>query len=175
VELISRRAQIRLVIAGYAGVALLGAGLIFMRYLQYKLHPDDANTYSVMWGFGDWMLGVFIGGLFLVPTFFLLLMIAKSEAASVLYSKIALAFSLTAPLSVGLLFIPAVAQGWVVGGPCMYRLLDSPVVLLGLGMSRLMARFPRAKRLTSYALLVEFGTLVLIVASMSGSMWLHRG
>jgi hypothetical protein len=44
--------------------------------------------------------------------------------------------------------------------------LGSPAVLIGIILSRLMAKFPRAKRLTSYALAVEFGTLVLMMASM---------
>ena len=157
----------RLVGAGYGVVTLVGAGLVFARYLQYRLHPDDAVTYGTMWGFGDWMLEIFILGLFLVPTFFLLLIIRQSEPASMLYSKVALAFSLTAPLSVGLMFIPAVGQGWTIGGPCLYRVLGSPMVLVGMALSRVMARFPRAKRLTSYALLVESGTLVLIVAALT--------
>ena len=156
----------RLVGAGYGVVALTGGGLVFARYVQYKLHAQDADLYSTMWGFGDWMLELFILGLFLVPTFFLLLVIAKSEPASILYSKVALAFSLTLPLSVGLFFIPAVGQGWLVGCPCLYRVLGSPVVLMGMTLSRVMARFPRAKRLASYALAVELGTLVLIVASL---------
>jgi hypothetical protein len=160
------RAHLRLVAAGYGAVALASVGLIFVRYLAYKFQAVDADKYSTMWGFGDWMLEIFIIALFLVPTFFLLLVIAKSESASVFYSKVLLAFSLTSPLSVGLFFIPAVAQGWMPGIFCMYRLLGSPAVLIGIILSRLMAKFPRAKRLTSYALAVEFGTLVLMMASM---------
>lgn len=164
----------RLVGAGYAAVALIGGGLVFARYMQYKLHAQDADVYGTMWGFGDWMLELFILGLFLVPTFLLLLVIRKSEAASIVYSKAALALSLTAPLSVGLFFIPAVGQGWLIGGPCLYRLQGSPVVLAGMALSRVMARFPRAKRLTSYALLVELGTLVLIVVSLALPAALRR-
>jgi hypothetical protein len=175
VKVMASGTQWRLVGAGYFGVALIGAGLVFMRYMQYNLHPDDANTYGAMWGFGDWLLGLFICGLFLIPTFVLLLLLAKSEAASTLYAKIVLGLSATLPLSVGLMFIPAVAQGWVIGGPCMYRVLCSPVFLLGMGLSRLMVRYPRAKQLTSYALLVEVGTLVLIVGSLSGPALWHRG
>ncbi|MGB7586570.1 MAG: hypothetical protein WBM11_17145 [Terriglobales bacterium] len=161
------RTQLRLVGAGYGVVALVSAGLIFVRYLQYARHPGDAAAYSTMWGFGDWMLEFFILGLFLVPTFFLLLVIAKSEPASLLYSKLLLAFSLTMPLSIGLFFIPAVAQGWMPGIFCLYRVLGSPVVLVGMLLSRVMARFPRAKRLTSYSLLVETGTLVLTAAVLT--------
>jgi len=173
VKSLSWQTQLRLVGAGYGLVALIGGGLVFARYLQYKLHADDAAAYSTMWGFGDWMLEIFILGLFLVPTFFLLLVIAKSEPASILYSKILLAFSLTAPLSVGLFFIPAVAQGWMPGIFCLYRVLGTPAVLVGMALSRLMVRFPRAKRLASYALLVEAGTLVLMAAALFSPAKLH--
>ena len=44
----------------------------------------------------------------------------------------------------------------------MFRVFASPVVLVGLVMNRLFARFPRAKRTTSYALLIEAGTLVFM-------------
>jgi len=46
---------------------------------------------------------------------------------------------------------------------CMDRLFASPIVIAGLAVSRLLARFGRAKRLPSYALLVELGTIALLV------------
>ena len=162
----------RLVVAGYGVAALLSVALVGWRYLQYSF-ATEADKQSAMWGFGDWMLEIFIIGLFLIPTFFLSLVIAKSESASVLYSKILLAFSLTSPLSIGLLLIPAIAQGWMPGIFFMYRVLGSPAVLIGIVLSRLMAKFPRAKRLTSYALAVEFGTMVLMMASMFSPVKLH--
>lgn len=166
------RTQVRLVVAGYGVAALLSVALVGWRYLQYSF-ATEADKQSAMWGFGDWMLEIFIIGLFLIPTFFLSLVIAKSESASVLYSKILLAFSLTSPLSIGLLLIPAIAQGWMPGIFFMYRVLGSPAVLIGIVLSRLMAKFPRAKRLTSYALAVEFGTMVLMMASMFSPVKLH--
>jgi hypothetical protein len=43
------------------------------------------------------------------------------------------------------------------------RLFWSPLMLLGIGVSRLVARFDRAKKLVSYALLVEGLTLATAV------------
>lgn len=162
-ESISLRSQLWLVSAAYAAVAMISAVLIFMRHLQYMRNPADAAAYGGMWAGGDMVLGFFICCMFLVPTFFLILVIAKSEPASAFYSKIVLCFSLTAPLSVGSFFVPTVAQGWM-GYPFLYRLLGSPMVLVGMAISRLMVRFPRAKRLTSYALMIEVGNIVLMVA-----------
>ena len=143
----------------------MGAALLGWRWVQYS-YATEADKQSAMWGFGDWMLEVMILGLFLVPTFFLLLVIARSEPASILYSKVLLAFSLTLPLSVGMLAVPAIAQGWMPGIIFMYRLLGAPVVLVGIILSRVMLRFPRAKRLASYAAAVELGSIVLMMGSM---------
>jgi hypothetical protein len=154
--------------AGYGAVTLMSVALVYWRYLQYS-YASEADKQSAMWGFGDWMLEFMILGLFLVPTFILLLVIARSEPASILYSKILLAFSITSPLSIGLMLIPAIAQGWMLGIIFMYRVLGSPVVLVGIILSRLMVRFPRAKRLVTYALLVELGTIVLAMGSMFGA------
>jgi low temperature requirement protein LtrA len=49
------------------------------------------------------------------------------------------------------------------------------VVLIWLIVSWLLARFDRQKRWTSYALLVEALTLVLIAALMTGFWKTHRG
>lgn len=146
---------------GYAAVAALSAALIVARYLQYVTHPADAAQYGGMWAGGDLMLELFITGLLLVVTFFLVLVIRKEERAYTVYSKVLLGLSLTAPLSVGLISIPAVSQGtgWL-GFACMFRLFASPMVIVGLGGSRLLARFSRAKRLLSYSLIIEGLTLV---------------
>jgi len=57
----------------------------------------------------------------------------------------------------------------------MDRLFASPLVVLGLAVSRLLARFRRAKRLASYALLVEIGTIALLVAILLLSARARRG
>jgi hypothetical protein len=172
VESTLSRTQVSLVAAGYGVAALISVALVSWRYLQYSF-ATEADKQSAMWGFGDWMLEIFILGLFLIPTFFLLLAIAKSEPASILYSKILLAFSMTSPLSIALMFIPAIAQGWMPGILLMYRVLGSPMILVGIVLSRIMAKFPRAKRLSSYALAVELGTLVLMMGSMFSPVMLR--
>jgi hypothetical protein len=50
-----------------------------------------------------------------------------------------------------------------VGAYCLFRLLSSPFILFEIGASRLAARFDRAKKLISYALLIEGLTLATAV------------
>jgi ABC-type maltose transport system permease subunit len=57
----------------------------------------------------------------------------------------------------------------------MDRLFASPIVITGLAVSRLLARFGRAKRLTSYALLVEVGTIALLVTLFLFFVGTRRG
>jgi hypothetical protein len=49
------------------------------------------------------------------------------------------------------------------------------MVIAGMGMSRIFARFPRPKRLTVYALLIEAVTLILLVAALILPLPFHRG
>jgi len=93
---IPRRTQLRAVAAAYGIVLLAAAALLLARHIQYVTHPDDANSYGAMFAFGDLLLGLFIGGLFLIPTFFLVLVIRKSESAYTRYSQILLGLSLVA-------------------------------------------------------------------------------
>ena len=94
-----------------------------------------------------------------------MLVIRKSEHLYAGYSRILLGLSLTAPICLGLLSIPAVNQGtMVLGEICMDRLLCSPVMIVGLVVSRLLARPKQAKRLTLYALPIEVLTLALTAA-----------
>lgn len=170
------RVQLRLVAASYAAVLAIAAVLIVARYLQYVRHPDDVAAYGGMWAGGDMMLGLFICFLFMIPTMFLVYVIRKSEIACETYAKVLFGFSLTAPVSVALIAIPAVSQSSsILGYFFLYRLLASPVVLIWLTVSRLLARFDRQKRWNSYALLVEGLTLVLMAALMSGFWKIHRG
>lgn len=157
------RARLYSIAGAYAAVLAVSAALIFARYVAYVTHPADVAAYGGMWAGGDMMLEVLIVGMLLVVTFFVALAIVQYEAAYTTYSKILFALSLTAPASVGFIVFPAVAQGdSVLGWFCLYRVFASPLVLLGLGMSRLFARFPRPKRLTKYALLIEGLTLVFL-------------
>ena len=159
---LSSRLQFAIVVAGYAAVLLVSAVLVYARHIQALNHPADAS--GGMWAFGDWMLALFIVGLLMIPTFLLALFTRKSETAYTRYSQALVGVSLTAPISVGMFFIPAVSQGSsLLGWFCMYRVLVSPLVVVGLAVSRLMARFGRAKRLVSYSLLVEIATLALMM------------
>jgi hypothetical protein len=147
-----------------------------VRYFQYVNHPADVAAYGGMYAGGDLMLEVFIGGMIMVMTFFLVLVIYKSEPDYTIYSKVLLGLSLTAPLSVGLISIPAVNQGMnLLGSACMFRLFASPMAIVGIGMSRIFARFPRPKQLTVYALLIEAVTLILLLAAMILPLHFGRG
>jgi hypothetical protein len=157
--------QLRLVSAGYAVVLATAAALVYGRHLLYVNHVGEAAAAGGMYAAGDVMLEFFIVCMLLVPTFFLVLAIRKSETLYTAYSKVLIGVSLTAPLCAGLLSIPAVGQstmllGWI----CMDRLFASPLVIVGLALSRLLARFDRAKRLTLYALAIEVLTLIVIAA-----------
>jgi hypothetical protein len=53
---------------------------------------------------------------------------------------------------------------------CLYRLMWLPFILVGMGISRLVARFDRAKRFASYALLIE-GLTLAIAAGLVIHAW----
>ena len=159
---ISLRAQLGLVAASYAVVLVSAALLVYARHMLYANHAAEAAAAGGMYAAGDLMLGIFIGCMFLVPTFFMALVIRKSEQLYAGYSKILMGLSVTAPICLGLLSIPAVSQGTMaLGWICTGRLLCSPVVIVGLAVSRLLARFDKPKRLTLYALLIEVLTVAL--------------
>lgn len=166
--------QIGLVAFGYAMALGIAGILIAWRYWQYVTHPADVAASGGMWAGGDLMLELFICGMLMVVTFFLVLVIYKYETAYTNYAKVLLALSATAPVSVGIIAIPAVSQGIsLVGWACLFRVFASPVVLVGLAMSRLFARFPKARRLTNYALMVEGFTLVFMVLMLLVPIRLH--
>lgn len=170
------RTQLGLVAGGYAVVLATAAFLVYMRHLLYVNHPDDVAAAGGMYAAGDWMLEIFIGCMLLVPTFALVLVIRKSESLYVGYSRVLLGLSLTAPLCLGVFSIPAVNQGtMLLGWICLDRLLCSPIVIVGLVVSRLLARFGRAKRLTLYALLIEVSTLALTAVLFLFASKAHPG
>jgi hypothetical protein len=170
------RAQLGLVAAGYAVVLATAALLVYGRHLLYVNHPEEVAAEGGMYAAGDWMLEIFIGCMLLVPTLVLVLVIRKSEHLYTGYSRILLGLSLTAPICLGVLSIPAVNQGtMVLGWICMDRLLVSPIVIVGLVVSRLLARFDQAKRLTLYALLIEVLTLALTAGLFLFAARAHQG
>jgi len=155
------RVQLGMVAAGYVAVIGLAVVLVYDRHMLYINHAAEAAAAGGMYAGGDLLLALFIACLFSVPTFLLILVIRKSETASIRYAKVLLGVSLTFPACfVGLL--PAVNQtNSLLGDFCIYRSWTSPLVMAGLVISWLFARFPRAKRLILYALGVEAGTLMI--------------
>jgi len=173
---ISLRAQLTLVAVGYAAVLTASALMVFVRYMQYVMHPQDVVASGGMYAAGDLFLEMFIACMLLAATLFLAIVIRKSEELYTGYSKVLLGLSLTAPICLGVLSIPAVGQGpMVLGEILMSRLVASPFVIAGLAFSRLLARFDRAKRLTFYALMIEILTLVFIVAGFLFMAISHGG
>ena len=159
------RLQLGLVAASYAVVGVVSALLIFMRYLQYVRNPQDVAASSGMYAGGDLLLEIFICFLFVVPTVALVFVIRKSQSCYTAYAKVLLGLSLTAPISVGLLIIPVLNQ-WYWGDACIFRLFAIPIVVVVLIFSLWLTRFARARRLISYALLIEGLTFVVIVAAL---------
>ncbi len=156
------RVQLGAVAACYAAILAWAALMVTQRYLAGLRDPNDYN--GGMAAFGDWMLEIFIGMLLLIPTSFLALILRKSEIMYTLFSKILFGLSLTAPVSLGLLLIPAIGQrDTILGSFCFYRLFGAPCVLICLAVSRLLARFRLSKRLLSYGLLTEAVNIVLAV------------
>jgi hypothetical protein len=164
--------QFGLVAVGYAAILVVSAALLYRRHLAEM--QDPVGFSGGMAAAGDSMLHLFIGCLFLIPTAFLIRIIAKFEVLYTAYSRFLFGLSLSAPvcLSVTLFGDNYVPQsfGWF----CFFRILESPIILVGMGISRSAARFDRAKRFASYALLIEGLTLGLPVAAFIVAVFIHR-
>src|SRR5580704_13453646 len=96
----TRRLQIRSIASGYAAVLAVAATILYGRHLQELRYPAEAS--GGMWAFGDALLYIFIACLFMVPTIFLLFVIAKFEAFYKTFSKLLLGLSLSAPICLSL-------------------------------------------------------------------------
>jgi hypothetical protein len=164
--------QFGLVAIGFAIVFAVAAALLYMRHLVDLQDPVTAS--GGMAAAGDTILYLFIGCLFLIPTAFLIWTITKLEALYTVYSRVLFGLSLSAPVCLSVVLFGenhvAPRLSWL----CFFRILESPIVLVGMCISRFAARFDRAKRLTSYALLVEGLTLGLLVACFIGAVFIHR-
>jgi hypothetical protein len=154
--------QLGLVALGYGAVLLIAATLLFGRHLQELQYPAEAS--GGMWAAGDAFLLIFIACLFMVPTVFLIWVTARFEAFYTAYSKFLLGVSLSAPVCLGVLYFGENHVGQSLINLCLYRLMWLPFILVGMGISRLVARFDRARRFASYALLIEGLTLAIAVA-----------
>lgn len=160
----SWRAQLGLVGSGYAAVFVVSGALVFSRYLMEHYHAADVSAAGGMYAFGDLLLGMFIAGLFMIPTVFLVWVMAKREAAYTTYSQLLFGLALSAPVCLGLFVLGKNHLSEGLSVVCLCRLVASPFVLVGIGVSRLLARFEEAKRLTTYALLLEGVTLGVAIA-----------
>jgi len=164
----SWRTQLRFAGLGYASVFAIAAVIILGRYLQEHFHHAEMAGAGGMSAFGDLLLGIFILCLFMIPTVFLVWVMAKHESIYTTYSQLLVGLSLSAPVCLSLFVFGKNHVAESVSIVCLCRLVASPFVLVGIVVSRLMARFDRAKKLTMYALIIEGLTLVVAVA-----LWIH--
>lgn len=144
-------------------VFAVAAGLVLIRYLQERNHRADMAAAGGMSAFGDLVLGIFIACLFVVPTVFLVRLMARFEGVYTVYSQLLLGLSLSAPVCLSLFVLGKNHVAEDLRIVCLCRLVASPFVLVGIGVSRLVARFDRTKKLISYALLVEGVTLGIAI------------
>jgi asparagine N-glycosylation enzyme membrane subunit Stt3 len=163
---LTQRSKLRLVGAAYAVVVALSVMLVLLRYLQYKLHPDDADAYGGMWAGGDMILAILIAGMLLVPTFFLILVLRKDEPGYNKYSKALIGVALTSPLAIALTALPT--GPWWIGVISFSRLLVTPFAIVLYVVSWIATRFRGARRRIVYGLLIEVGTIVVSIALLMG-------
>jgi hypothetical protein len=155
-----------MVAAGYAVVLAFAAAEFYARYLLEQDDPAAVSAASGMWAGGDLLLELFVAVLLMIPTFFLVRIGSKFETPYTIYSKTLLIIGFSAPLCLALLAVGSQVLPENLVAFCFERLMWSPFILAIIGMSRLMARFDRAKRFMSYALLLEVATLGGSVAAI---------
>ena len=158
------RTQLGFIGLGYGAVLVVAAAMILPRYLYELRHPDEVMASSGMYAFGDFVLMIFVVCLLAIPTVFLIWVLARFEAFYKPYSQFLLGLSLSAPVCLAVVALGESALAQNMRVYCVLRLFWSPLILVGMGVSRLAARFDQAKRLISYALFVEGLTLVAAVA-----------
>jgi hypothetical protein len=157
---------------GYTATLVVAAALLYAHHLVELQDPVAAS--GGMAAAGDTLLHLFIGFLFLIPTVFLIRIMAKFDAMYKAYSRFLFGLSVSAPVCMTVVLFGenyvAPSLSWF----CFYRILESPIVLVGMGISRLSARSDRAKGLASYALLIEGLTLGLPVAAFIATIFIHK-
>jgi hypothetical protein len=160
----SLRTQLWFVGLGYGAAFLVSAVIILARYLQEHFHRAEMAAAGGMSAFGDLLLGIFIACLFMIPTVFLVWVLAKHESAYTTYSQLLVGVSLSAPVCLSLFIFGKNHLSDNLLLVCLFRIVASPFILLGNIVSRFLARFERAKKLTLYALLIEGLTLGIAIA-----------
>ena len=170
-KLSSLRNQLLIIGLGYAAILAFAAAAFYARYVWYRNHPVEAMASSGMYAGGDAMLAIFVVCLLMIPSIFLVWVGAKFEAPFTVYSTILFWVALSAPVCLGLLLLGEKHIHQYIFAFCFFRLVWSPFLLALMGFSRFVARFDRAKRLNTYALLSEGLTLFVSVALIVQSMW----
>jgi hypothetical protein len=168
VKILSLRAQMWAITLGYVAVTAVSAFLLYQRHLYELNHAADVSAASGMWAGGDALLDIFIACLLMIPTFFLVWVMARFETLFTVYSQILLILSVTAPVCLILLDFGGKRMPQSLSVIFLYRTLCSPFALFGIGVSRLVARFDQAKKLISYAFLIEGLTLCIAVVLFFG-------
>jgi hypothetical protein len=158
------RVQLWAIGVGYAAVALYGGSVLYARHLAELQNPIESQ--GGMWAFGDEIATLSIFCAFCVPTFFLMWVIRNYEHVYTTYSKVLLAVSATAPLSLALVSTSKLPNPGFVYDALVMRLWRAPMFFVVFVMSRLFARAKLAKRLTNISIVVEGGTLVIVVAGL---------
>lgn len=164
------RVQLWIVGAGYAAVFVIAAVLILARHLAELNDPAGAS--GGMYAFGELLMYIFLACLFMVPTALLIWVAARFEAIYTGYSKFLLGLGISAPVCLGIFMFGQSYLAESFNFFCFSRLLASPFFLAGIGFSRLVAKFERAKRFVSYAFLIEALTLAAGVALIVAE-WKH--
>jgi hypothetical protein len=158
---ISREKQWMMIGASYAVITVFAASTIYARHLQMLRDPVTAA--SGMAAAGDTLLGLFLFFLYIVPTAFVLRLMADHERVYDAYSCVLFALGLTAPLALGLLVANSKLKTDWFQGLALARLFCVLLILIAIGVSRWMARSARSKRMVNYAGLTEVLTLLVVV------------
>jgi hypothetical protein len=153
VKSIAWRTQLWFIALGYAAVFALLAALLLKNYLMRRYYP--AESAGGMAAFGELIGYVLIACLFMVPTAFLVRVMAQFEALYTTYSQLLVGISLSAPVCLSWLYFGKAHVSDNLKLLCTCRLLCAPFVLVGAVISRLVARSDQAKKLTVYALVIE--------------------
>src|ERR1043166_10242506 len=91
-----KSAYTRVLLSPPTGPSLVVFMLLYNQHIQrmHELNEEMSSRIPQFHPHNDWLLGLLIGGLFLLPTFVLIWMIRESEPAYTTYSRILLALSI---------------------------------------------------------------------------------
>jgi len=135
--------------------------VIHMRNAWAIAHPVEDNASGGMFAFSEAITDIFHAFLLMIPTVLLIRLMAKFETVYTAYSKFLFWFSVTAPVLLAVSFAGPLGKIFV--NAAVIRLMASPFVFLAIGISRWIARFDLAKKLTFRALAIEGGALGISV------------